>query len=247
MKKVIISVFMVCLLVNLVFASGSTEETKSYFNANKIADESAKYVATNRSASLSFSNGEEFKASALYSVNGTSMLKRNITGNIEVFNLLDTLSYGYVLTPFEDDIVILDKTYLGVEEVNGVNCHVFDCNIAVYESIFFFSKAQGGKLLGEDEGSTDNSVNIKLYIDENSNNIVKEIINYKDLPFLTDLSINQEVTFTNINNINVPERIITTGHFTQRGSKDFSVYDVYDFTIDEYQSDFVYMEDYKHE
>lgn len=247
MKKVIISLLMVCLLINAVFASGSTKDTKSWFNANKIADSSNEYVATNRNATLSLANGEVFEASGEYLVVGTSMLNRDITGSKEVFKLLDTLSDGYVLTPFEDDIVILDKTYLGLETVNGVSCHVFDCDIAVFESIFFYGKTQGGELLGEDEGSTDKSVNIKLYIDSNTNNIVKEVITYEDLPFLTDLSIKQEVTFLTTNGINVPENIITTGHFRVRGSKDFSVYDIYDFKIEETQSNFVYMKDYDHE
>lgn len=247
MKKVIISLLMVCLLINAVFASSSTEDTKSWFNANKIADSSNEYVATNRNATLSLANGEVFEASGEYLVVGTSMLNRDITGSKEVFKLLDTLSDGYVLTPFEDDIVILDKTYLGLETVNGVSCHVFDCDIAVFESIFFYGKTQGGELLGEDEGSTDKSVNIKLYIDSNTNNIVKEVITYEDLPFLTDLSIKQEVTFLTTNGINVPENIITTGHFRVRGSKNFSVYDIYDFKIEETQSNFVYMKDYDHE
>ena len=36
---------------------------------------------------------------------------------------------------------------------------------------------------------------------------------------------------TNSNNINVPERITTTGSFRVRGSKNFAIYDVYSFCI----------------
>ena len=40
MKKVIISVLMVCLIATTAFASGSTEDTRAWFDANNIADES---------------------------------------------------------------------------------------------------------------------------------------------------------------------------------------------------------------
>ena len=37
MKKVIISVLMVCLIVTTAFASRSTEDTRAWFDANNIA------------------------------------------------------------------------------------------------------------------------------------------------------------------------------------------------------------------
>lgn len=247
MKKVLILLFLVLQVAAIAFASGSTEETSAWFNANNIADQSVKYVSTERSATISFSNGEKLTATAQYKVNNGDLLTRVITGDKDVFTLLDTYCDGYILTPFEDDIILIDKEYVGKEEVNGINCLVFDCDVAVYESIFFKGKEQGGKLLGEDDGETDSSVNIKVYISESDNTIVKEVITYKELPFLTDLSLKQEVVFQNINGINAPESVITTGHFRAKGAKNFSVYDVYDFVVNETLSSYTYMNSYTHE
>lgn len=247
MKKVIISVLMVCLMVTTAFASGSTEDTRAWFDANNIADESSNYVATNREATLTLQNGKALEAAAAYRVINGALLTRTIDGQDNVFALLDTLSDGYVLTPFEDDIILLDKNYIGLENVDGIQCLVFDCDIAVYDSIFFYGKEQGGDLLGADENETDGSVNIKVYIDSQTHSIVKEEITYLDLPFLTDLELKQEVIFTNSNNINVPERITTTGSFRVRGSKNFAIYDVYSFKVEETQSNFEYMKQYDHE
>ena len=246
MKKVIISVLMVCLMVTTAFASGSTEDTRAWFDANKIADASSNYVATNREATLTLQNGKALEAAAAYRVIN-ALLTRTIDGQENVFALLDTFSDGYVLTPFEDDIILLDKSYIGLENVDDIQCLVFDCDIAVYDSIFFYGKEQGGELLGADEGETDGSVNIKVYIDSQTHSIVKEEITYLDLPFLTDLELKQEVIFTNSNNINVPESITTTGSFRVRGSKNFAVYDVYSFKVEETQSNFEYMKQYDHE
>ena len=247
MKKVFILLLLVLQVAAVAFASGSTEETKAWFNADKVADQSVKYVATQRSATISLSNGEELTATAQYKVNNSDLLTRVITGDKDVFTLLDTYSYGYILTPFEDDIILLDKEYLGKEVVNGINCLVFDCDVAVYESIFFKGKDQGGELLGEDEGETDSSVNIKVYISEIDNTIVKEVITYEELPFLTDLSLNQEVIFQTNNGINTPESVITTGHYRANGAKNFSVFDVYDFVVMETLSGYTYMNSYTHE
>lgn len=247
MKKVIISVLMVCLIATTAFASGSTEDTRAWFDANNIADESSNYVATNREATLNLQNGKALEAAAAYRVINGALLTRTIDGQENVFALLDTLSDGYVLTPFEDDIILLDKNYIGLENVDGIQCLVFDCDITVYDSIFFYGEEQGGELLGEDEGETDGSVNIKVYIDSQTHSIVKEEITYLDLPFLTDLELKQEVIFTNSNNINVPERITNTGSFRVRGAKNFAVYDVYSFKVEETQSNFEYMKQYDHE
>ena len=247
MKKIIISVLMVCLMVTTAFASGSTEDTRAWFDANNILDKSSNYVATNREATLTLQNGKILEAAATYSVINGEILTRTVSGQADVFALLDTLSDGYVLTPFEDDIIMLDKNYIKTEDIDGVQCLVFDCNIAVYDSIFFYNKNQSGELLGEEENKTDGSINIKVYIDSTTHTIVKEEITYKELPFLTDLEVKQEVLFTSINSINVPKKITTTGSFRVRGSKNFAVYDVYNFMIQETQSNFEYMKQFNHE
>ena len=54
MKKVFILLLLVLQVAAVAFASGSTEETKAWFNADKVADQSVKYVATQRSATISF-------------------------------------------------------------------------------------------------------------------------------------------------------------------------------------------------
>ena len=158
MKKIIISVLMVCLMVTTLFASGSTEDTRAWFDANNILDKSSNYVATNREATLTLQNGKILEAAATYSVINGEIITRTVSGQADVFALLDTLSDGYVLTPFEDDIIMLDKNYIKTEDIDGVQCLVFDCNIAVYDSIFFYNKDQSGELLGEDENKTDGSV-----------------------------------------------------------------------------------------
>ena len=44
MKKVFILLLLVLQVAAVAFASGSTEETKAWFNADKVADQSVKYV-----------------------------------------------------------------------------------------------------------------------------------------------------------------------------------------------------------
>lgn len=246
MKKMVLTVMMALALAGCLFASGSTEYTRAWFEADKKADASVKYIATERNAVLELKDGTVYSADASYTLKNADLLVRSISGDSEVFALLDTLSDGFVLTPFEDDIIALDKSYVRTEEVDGRACYVYEADAAVFESIFFYGKEQGGELLGYDEGDTDGSVKLTVWIDAATNEIVKETVFFDELNALPDLTLTQEVTFTNENGQNVPSEIITTGHCRISAAKNFPLFEDVDFTITEKLSGYTYMDSYRH-
>ena len=247
MKKTVLTVMLVLTIVSGLFASGSTEVTRAWFEADKLADAAVKYLPSQRSATLEIEGGNTYQAEASYDVRNADLLFRKVSGDSEVFDLLDTLSDGFILTPFEDDAVDVDKKYMRSEELDGRTCLVYEADTAVFESIFFYGKSQGGELIGYDDGDTDGSVKITLWLDAATGEIVREVIRYEGLSFLPYLALTQDVRFGSENGLIVPTEVVTTGHFRRSAAKSFSLYEDVNFTITEERSGYTKMESYTHE
>ncbi len=250
MKKNLIIVMVVLILssAGLFAADGDS----AYFYADKAADSTESYIALQRDAVATFTNRsgevvETAEASAEYTLaNYGNLIERYVSGDKTIFSLLDNYYDGYVLTPFNDDIKEVSKSYKGTEVVDGTLCNVFSVDIALNENLFFFGATDKGDLIGwdSDEKEADGDMNITIYTDSNDNTLVKQINNYEDL------GITQVITYSKVEvdgkKLSLPATVTTTGVVREKAGASY-IYDTMRFSITETFSDYVYNKNYTHE
>lgn len=250
MKKNLIIVMAVLILSSTALFAAAGDS--AYFYADKAADSTESYMALKRDAAATYTNRagevvETAEASAEYELaNYGNLIERYIKGDKNIFTLLDNYYDGYVLTPFNDDIVEVSKTYKGTEDVDGTLCNVYSVDISLYENLFFFDAADKGELLGWDseEKEPDGDMNITIYTDCSDNTLVKQVNTYEDL------GISQVITYSKFNvdgkSVSLPSTVTTTGVIKEKAGE-ASIYDTQRFSITETFSDYVYNKNYTHE
>ena len=108
--------------------AADTWEGGTLFHTNALVDASDECIATTRSVQMEYrdSNGErieESSATAYYTLkHHGSRIERQISGDRDVFALLDTIYDGYVMTLFNDSIYAYDHDRLEDQDVDGVLC-----------------------------------------------------------------------------------------------------------------------------
>ena len=257
MKKITLSIMGLLLITSTLFASGSSDGKTTWFNANKKADAASYYTPTSRLSEVTYFSlsGEEItseSAEATYSLsNYGNVIKRSISGDSSVYTLLDKIYDGYILTPFEDEIAKLDKEYVGEETVDGVNCDVFSVEVALDKNLFFFGSSNSGEIIGydSDEDDFDGSMTILIYINKESNEIVKQVATYTSLDTLPDLEIVQTTTYSSFDiegeSITLPSTVVTEGSYKEKAGSS-SVYDITSFIATENYTSYQYNKNYDH-
>ena len=128
MKKKILFTLLMCIALSVsLFAS--TSSFGPAFYADEAIDASTDLVPGTRDASFTLydMNGNavnEYSASAVQGASNTAMVKRVLSGDREVFALLDSLYDGYVVTPYYDSILDFDVT--DTYEEDGMSVYEYD-------------------------------------------------------------------------------------------------------------------------
>lgn len=161
--------------------AADTWESGTLFHTNALVDASDECIATTRSVQMEYldSNGEridESSATAYYTLrNYGSRIERQISGDRDVFELLDTIYDGYVMTPFNDGIYSYDHDRLEDQDVEGILCEVYRFEVAMDLNTLHAGRT-AGELLGwdEEEGEEDGDVVMTLYVDPSNGLVVRQ-------------------------------------------------------------------------
>ena len=179
------------------------------------------------------SNGEgieESSATAYYTLkNHGSRIERQISGDRDVFALLDTIYDGYVMTPFNDSIYAYDHDRLEDQDVDGVLCEVYRFEVAMDLNTLHAGRA-AGELLGwdEEEDEEDGDIVMTLYVDPSNGLVVRQDMHivlsgssYVDQSACFEL---QEIDGTTVM---VPIRVVTSGRLQKASSAPYVLDAVY--------------------
>lgn len=213
MKKLTILVTLIAVLAGSLFAA-DTYESGILFHTNTYVDDADGYVATERSVSLDYlsSTGEVLastEAEAFYSPRSNGSVDRTIVGDAEVFDLLDLIGDGYVMTPFNDAVHSYEYDELEPTSVDGVACRVFTFSVALDRSAFTAGAKESG-LIGWDSDAKDENgdVMMTVYVDSESGAIVRQ---EATIDFGDGLSVSQSADFDLIGGVNLPTSVVTSG------------------------------------
>lgn len=222
-----------------------TWEGGTLFHTNALVDASDECIATTRSVQMEYldSNGEgieESSATAYYTLkNHGSRIERQISGDRDVFALLDTIYDGYVMTPFNDSIYAYDHDRLEDQDVDGVLCEVYRFEVAMDLNTLHAGRA-AGELLGwdEEQDEEDGDIVMTLYVDPSNGLVVRQDMHivlsgnsYVDQSACFEL---QEIDGTTVM---VPIRVVTSG-MLQKASSAPEVLDAVYFSALETFSDY---------
>lgn len=181
MKRRMMTMAAVALVSMISLFAADTWESGTLFHTNTLVDGSDEYIATTRSVQIEYrnSNGEgigESSATAYYTLkNHGSLIERQLSGDRDVFALLDTIYDGYVMTPFNDGIYSYDHDRLEDMDVDGVLCEVYRFEVAMDLNTLHAGRATG-ELIGwdEEEGEEDGDIVMTLYVDPSSGLIIRQ-------------------------------------------------------------------------
>lgn len=213
MKKLTILVTLIAVLAGGLFAA-DTYESGILFHSNSYVDDADGYVATERSVSLDYlsSTGEvlaSIGAEAFYSPRSNGSVDRTIVGDAEVFDLLDLIGDGYVMTPFNDAVHSYEYDELDGTSIDGVACRVFTFSVALDRSAFTAGAKESG-LIGWDSDDEDENgdVMMTVYVDAETGTIVRQ---EATIDFGGGLSVSQSADFDLIDGVNLPTSVVTSG------------------------------------
>ena len=138
-----------------------------------------------------------------------SGVDRTIVGDAEVFDLLDLIGDGYVMTPFNDAVHSYEYDELEPTSIDGVACRVFTFSVALDRSAFTAGAKESG-LIGWDSDAKDENgdVMMTVYVDSESGAIVRQ---EATIDFGDGLSVSQSADFDLIDGVNLPTSVVTSG------------------------------------
>ena len=161
--------------------------------------------------------------------NHGSRIERQISGDRDVFALLDTIYDGYVMTPFNDSIYAYDHDRLEDQDVDGVLCEVYRFEVAMDLNTLHAGRA-AGELLGwdEEQDEEDGDIVMTLYVDPSNGLVVRQDMHivlsgnsYVDQSAFFEL---QEIDGTTVM---VPIRVVTSGRLQKASSAPYVLDAVY--------------------
>ena len=199
MKRRMMTMAAVALVSMISLFAADTWESGTLYHTNTLVDGSDEYIATTRSVHIEYrnSNGEEIdesSATAYYTLkNHGSQIERQLSGDRDVFALLDTIYDGYVMTPFNDGIYSYDHDQLEDMDVDGVLCEVYRFEVAMDLNTLHAGRAMG-ELIGwdEEEGEENGDIVMTLYVDPSSGLIVRQDMHI-ELPGVSPEDVNIRV------------------------------------------------------
>lgn len=228
----------------------STSSFGPAFYADEAIDDSTDLVLGTRSASLTLYdvNGNvaaEYSASAVQGANNTAMVKRAVSGDREVFALLDSLYDGYVVTPYYDSILDFDVT--DTYEEDGMSVYEYDVKLG--EDVFYRESSEGN-ILGWDENENDfdsDGVHVKVYIDKDSRLVRQEMTVERGEPKAVTITQNADFMTVTVDGeeYTVPSSVTTEGCFYMKTGGSSDVYDIVDFSVTETMSDYFVFDNYR--
>lgn len=247
-KKILFTLLMSIALSASLFAS--TSSFGPAFYADEAIDDSTDLVPGTRSASLTLYdvNGNvaaEYSASAVQGANNTAMVKRAVSGDREVFALLDSLYDGYVVTPYYDSILDFDVT--DTYEEDGMSVYEYDVKLG--EDVFYRESSEGN-ILGWDENENDfdsDGVHVKVYIDKDSRLVRQEMTVERGEPKAVTITQNADFMTVTVDGeeYTVPSSVTTEGCFYMKTGGSSDVYDIVDFSVTETMSDYFVFDNYR--
>lgn len=247
-KKILFTLLMSIALSASLFAS--TSSFGPAFYADEAIDDSTDLVPGTRSASLTLYdvNGNvaaEYSASAVQGANNTAMVKRAVSGDREVFALLDSLYDGYVVTPYYDSILDFDVT--DTYEEDGMSVYEYDLKLG--EDVFYRESSEGN-ILGWDENENDfdsDGVHVKVYIDKDSRLVRQEMTVERGEPKAVTITQNADFMTVTVDGeeYTVPSSVTTEGCFYMKTGGSSDVYDIVDFSVTETMSDYFVFDNYR--
>ena len=247
-KKILFTLLMCTVLSASLFASASSFGPAFY--ADEAIDASTDLVPGTRDASLTLydMNGNvaaEYSASAVQGANNTAMVKRALSGDREVFALLDSLYDGYVVTPYYDSILDFDVT--DTYEEDGMSVYEYDVKLG--EDVFY-RESSDGNILGWDEDENDfdsDEVHVKVYIDKDSRLVRQEMTVERKEPEAVTITQNTDFMTVTVDGeeYTVPSSVTTEGCFYMKAGGSNDVYDIVDFSVSETMSDYFVFNNYR--
>lgn len=241
-RKTITIIAVAALAATSLFAANTYESGLMYY-ANESIDASDEYVAQSREATIEFtavdgSTYETKSASATYALkNYGRNIQRSISGDSEVFALLDSIYDGYVMTPFNDAVISYDYDQLDNQVVDGIDCDVYEFEAAL-DSNSFFAGSRPGQVLGYDNADDDydGDVIMTVYLDATTGQLVRQVA---AIEVDSTLSYTQTTDFTSFeadgDTITVPATVVTEGQIKNASG---AVTDVTSFKASETFSDY---------
>lgn len=249
MKKKILFTLLMCIALSVsLFAS--TSSFGPAFYADEAIDASTDLVPGTRDASLTLydMNGNavnEYSASAVQGASNTAMVKRALSGDREVFALLDSLYDGYVVTPYYDSILDFDVT--DTYEEDGMSVYEYDVKLG--EDVFY-RESSDGNILGWDEDENDfdsDEVHVKVYIDKDSRLVRQEMTVERKVPEAVTITQNTDFMTVTVDGeeYTVPSSVTTEGCFYMKAGGSNDVYDIVNFSVSETMSDYFVFDNYR--
>ena len=249
MKKKILFTLLMCIALSVsLFAS--TSSFGPAFYADEAIDASTDLVPGTRDASLTLydMNGNavnEYSASAVQGASNTAMVKRALSGDREVFALLDSLYDGYVVTPYYDSILDFDVT--DTYEEDGMTVYEYDVKLG--EDVFYRESSEGS-ILGWDEDENDfdsDEVHAKVYIDNENRLVRQEMTVGRERPEAVTITQNTDFITVTVDGeeYTVPSSVTTEGCFYIKAGGSSDVYDIVDFSVTETMSGYFVFDNYR--
>ena len=242
-KKILFTLLMCTVLSASLFAS--TSSFGPAFYADEAIDASTDLVPGTRDASLTLydMNGNavnEYSASAVQGASNTAMVKRAVSGDREVFALLDSLYDGYVVTPYYDSILDFDVT--DTYEEDGMSVYEYDVKLG--EDVFYRESSEGN-ILGWDEDENDfdsDEVHVKVY-----RLVRQEMTVEREEPVAVTITQNTDFMTVTVDGeeYTVPSSVTTDGCFYIKAGGSSDVYDIVDFSVTETMSDYFVFGNYR--
>ena len=234
-KKILFTLLMCTALSASLFASASSFGPAFY--ADEAIDASTDMVPGTRDAFLTLydMNGNavnEYSASAVQGASNTAMVKRAVSGDREVFALLDSLYDGYVVTPYYDSILDFDVT--DTYEEDGMSVYEYDVKLG--EDVFY----------RENDFDSD-EVHVKVYIDKDSRLVRQEMTVEREEPVAVTITQNTDFMTVTVDGkeYTVPSSVTTEGCFYMKAGGSNDVYDIVDFSVSETMSDYFVFDNYR--
>ena len=187
----------------------------------------------------------EYSASAVQGASNTAMVKRALSGDREVFALLDSLYDGYVVTPYYDSILDFDVT--DTYEEDGMTVYEYDVKLG--EDVFYRESSEGS-ILGWDEDENDfdsDEVHAKVYIDNENRLVRQEMTVGRERPEAVTITQNTDFITVTVDGeeYTVPSSVTTEGCFYIKAGGSSDVYDIVDFSVTETMSGYFVFDNYR--
>ena len=223
-KKTALIITMLALAAAGVFAADTYESGTLYYT-NSFIDDSDEYVATVREAELELMNGsggtiDSQSATAYYTIkNNGTRIERAVAGDSQVFEILDQIYDGYVMTPYNDAVMSYDDSQLEDAVVDGVDCLVYQYEVAIDKSAFQTGSRQSG-LIGWDADEEDENGDLVMTvaISKEDGSIVKSETVYKTSSLTYTMSADFTLVEADGALINVPATVTTEGRINSAGT-----------------------------